>query len=146
MRKLILLTVFVTILCLTSCKKKEVEIVFDTRGGQPIETITDEKDFDVNNLPVPIKEGNTFSGWFLDPEVKTPIINNIPKVLKFTLYAKWQVNQYTIIYHSNGGTDVPTGTFYYGSEINAPAAAPRTLPDTNMKGIRCLNEARLPCF
>lgn len=113
---------FAICLCLfglTSCKKS-VEIIFDSQGGSFVASINDKDDFDVNNLPVPTKEGHTFLGWFLDLNYETNIVGNVPDKLKFTLYAKWEVNSYTIYFNTNGGTAISEQTHVYGSTISAP--------------------------
>lgn len=106
---------------LTSCWGK-VEVKFDSRGGTSVPTITDKDDFDANNLPVPAKEGHTFLGWYLDSDYKTPIVGNVPKKLRFTLYAKWEVNSYTIRFHTNGGNEIPNQAYLFGAAISAPPA------------------------
>ena len=107
---------------MSSCHngKKEVNIIFDSKGGSTVPSITNIDDFDVNNLPVPTKEGNTFIGWYLDEEFDVNIIGNVPEKLEITLYAKWKVNSYIITYHTNGGTPINKSTHLFGSEINAP--------------------------
>ena len=106
---------------LTSCWGK-VEVKFDSRGGTSVPTITDKDDFDANNLPVPAKEGHTFLGWYLDSDYKTPIVGNVPKKLRFTLYAKWEVNSDTIRFHTNGGNEIPNQAYLFGAAISAPPA------------------------
>ena len=113
---------FAICLCLfglTSCKKS-VEIIFDSKGGSLVASINDKDYFDVNNLPVQTKEGHTFLGWFLDLNYETNIVGNVPDKLKFTLYAKWEVNSYTIYFNTNGGTAISEQTHVYGSTISAP--------------------------
>ncbi len=68
------------------------------------------------------KEGYTFRGWYsyedfenAVTEITTGTIGNIE------LYAKWQQNEYTITFDSNGGTEVESITGYYGVEIDEPS-------------------------
>ena len=122
MKKFLFVILCFSIFILLSCNDKtEVKIVFDTMGGSSITTITVKDDFDVNNLPVPTKDGYTFNGWYLDENYEL-IINevNVPEVLIFTLYARWEINSYTIYYHTNGGTQISETTHLFESDITAP--------------------------
>lgn len=61
----------------------------------------------------PQKEGYTFIGWDGLPDAMPD--KNI------TVNAIWQVNQYTITFYSEGGTEIDPITQNYGTEIVAPA-------------------------
>ena len=54
------------------------------------------------DLPVPIKEGFGFNGWY---DLKSNIyINAFVQLLGFELTASWKPDAYTITYDANGGT------------------------------------------
>ncbi len=79
------------LLQLTGCLKTitNAEISFDSNGGNYIETIVLEKNsFDIDDFPIPIKDGCEFKGWFLDENFLIPYDSF--KVGKYTLYAKWE--------------------------------------------------------
>ena len=67
---------------------------------------------------VPAREGYTFLGW--EPEVDETVPAH-----DVTYRAQWQVNQYTLSFDSNGGTDVAAISQDYGTEVTAPAAPTR---------------------
>lgn len=58
---------------------------------------------DTIELKNPSKTGYTFLGWYLDSEFQTSITIISGKYENLDLYAKFDVNQYTITFNSNGG-------------------------------------------
>jgi len=64
----------------------------------------------------PTKTGHTFNGWSGYTESMTMPANNI------TFTADWTVNQYTITFNSDGGSEVEAITQDYGTVVNAPIA------------------------
>ena len=52
--------------------------------------------------------GYTFKGWYLEDTFENKVDNStiVTKTSDHTLYAKWDVNTYTITFNSNGGTSV----------------------------------------
>ena len=63
--------------------------------------------------PTLTREGYTFKGW--DKEIpETMPADNI------TVKAQWEINQYTIAFDTNGGSEIAPITQDYGTEITAP--------------------------
>ena len=63
--------------------------------------------------PTLTREGYTFKGW--DKEIpETMPAENI------TVKAQWKINQYTIAFDTNGGSEIASITQDYGTEITAP--------------------------
>ena len=89
-------------------------ITFDTNGGSEVAPITQDYGTKINAPANPTRKGYTFKGW--DKEIpKTMPAENI------TVKAQWEINQYTITFDTNGGSEVAPITQDYGTKINAPA-------------------------
>ena len=78
-------------------------------------------------LTNPTKTGHTFKGWKLNGEgdamMEVAIAQGSTGDLAYT--ATWQVNQYTITFNSNGGSDIDPITLDYGSSVTVPDAPTR---------------------
>ena len=89
-------------------------ITFDTNGGSEIAPITQDYGTEITAPDNPTRKGYTFKGW--DKEIpKTMPAENI------TVKAQWEINQYTITFDTNGGSEIAPITQDYGTEITAPA-------------------------
>ena len=89
-------------------------ITFDTNGGSEIAPITQDYGTEITAPASPTRKGYTFKGW--DKEIpKTMPAENI------TVKAQWEINQYTITFDTNGGSEIAPITQDYGTEITAPA-------------------------
>ena len=88
-------------------------ITFDTNGGSEIAPITQDYGTEITVPADPTRKGYTFKGW--DKEIpETMPADNI------TVKAQWEINQYTITFDTNGGSDIAPITQAYGTEITAP--------------------------
>ena len=88
-------------------------IAFDTNGGSEIAPITQDYGTEITAPDNPTRKGYTFKGW--DKEIpKTMPAENI------TVKAQWEINQYTMTFDTNGGSDIAPITQDYGAEITAP--------------------------
>ena len=88
-------------------------ITFDTNGGSEIVPITQDYGTEITTPDNPTRKGYTFKGW--DKEIpETMPAENI------TVKAQWEINQYTIAFDTNGGSEIAPITQDYGTEITAP--------------------------
>ena len=114
-------------------------ITFDANGGSEIAPITQDYGTKITTPADPTRKGYTFKGW--DKEIpKTMPAENM------TVKAQWEINQYTITFDTNGGSEIAPITQDYGTEITAPAdptregytfigwdtEIPKTVPAENM--------------
>ena len=88
-------------------------ITFDTNGGSEIAPITQDYGTKITAPADPTRKGYTFKGW--DKEIpETMPAENI------TVKAQWEINQYTITFDTNGGSEIVPITQDYGTEITVP--------------------------
>ena len=114
-------------------------ITFDANGGSKIAPITQDYGTKITTPADPTRKGYTFKGW--DKEIpKTMPAENM------TVKAQWEINQYTITFDTNGGSEIAPITQDYGTAITAPAdptrkgytfkgwdkEIPKTMPAENM--------------
>ena len=94
-------------------KINQYTITFDTNGGSEIAPITQDYGTEITAPDNPTRKGYTFKGW--DKEIpETMPAENI------TVKAQWEINQYTITFDINGGSEIAPITQDYGTEITAP--------------------------
>ena len=88
-------------------------ITFDTNGGSDIAPITQDYGTEITAPDKPTRKGYTFKGWNKEIPETMPAEN-------ITVKAQWEINQYTITFDTNGGSDIAPITQDYGTEITAP--------------------------
>ena len=114
-------------------------ITVKPENGKADITITQDYGTPITAPADPTREGYTFKGW--DKEIpKTMPAENM------TVKAQWEINQYTISFDTNGGSEIAPITQDYGTKITAPAdptrkgytfkgwdkEIPKTMPAENM--------------
>ena len=114
-------------------------ITFDTNGGSEIAPITQDYGTAITAPADPTRKGYTFKGWDKEIPETMPAEN-------MTVKAQWEINQYTITFDTNGGSEIAPITQDYGTAITAPAdptrkgytfkgwdkEIPETMPAENM--------------
>ncbi len=148
-RYIMIMTLAVTALFMISCTggqtsteaaKFSKELIFDTMGGDILESLTlyDNQDLISIELPIPKKEGYTFLGWYseaecenefnlytifdigsyfisVNPDVTTTI--TIKALESEILYAKWEINEYSLTLQDLDQDTSITVTQTYGTEV-----------------------------
>jgi uncharacterized repeat protein (TIGR02543 family) len=92
-------------------------LTFETNGGNSIEPITGK--FGIPLDYETTKEGHTFDRWYRNEDLSRSFgsLTHMPAE-NLTLYAKWNVNQYTITFVTNGGTSIPSISLAYGTSMS----------------------------
>ena len=119
-----------TIKCLAKWTANTYTVTFDSTGGSEVTTKTIDVLYgeQLGDMPVPIRTGYFFRGWY-DAPVEGKCYGNsdgkgtsrYDKAENCTLYAQWVINRYTITFDTAGGSEIAPITQDYGSVITAPA-------------------------
>jgi uncharacterized repeat protein (TIGR02543 family) len=104
----------------------QYNITFDPYGGTLTGFASKQVTFDLayGTLTTATREGHTFLGWYTSSiagfEVRSTDINT--SFMDQTLYARWSINQYRVIFNTNGGNGLEPILINYGSVISVPNA------------------------
>jgi len=93
-------------------QKNQVTVSFESNGGTSFEDIT--LDFDSTlDLPTPEKEGFEFKGWFYGESIHDQQLTHQTAILEnITVFARWDVEIYNVIYAMEGSILQQTYTLY----------------------------------
>ena len=119
-----------TIKCSAKWTANTYTVTFDSAGGSEVitKTVTATYGEQLGDMPVPIRTGYFFRGWY-DAPVEGKCYGNsdgkgtsrYDKTENCTLYAQWVINRYTITLDTAGGSEIAPITQDYGTQIAAPA-------------------------
>ena len=119
-----------TIKCSAKWTANTYTVTFDSTGGSEVTTKTIDVLYgeQLGDMPVPIRTGYFFRGWY-DAPVEGKCYGNsdgkgtsrYDKTENCTLYAQWEINRYTITFDTAGGSEIASITQDYGTAITAPA-------------------------
>jgi len=97
------------------------KVTFNANGGTCDTTektvIYGEK---YGTLPEVTREGHTFSGWYTEGGTQVTAYT-LMQLGDHTLYAQWDVNEYTITFADTGDSEIDPITQDYGTDVTAPA-------------------------
>ena len=97
-------------------------ITLDANGGTvELSTLTTGDGWKLTgDLPTPTRDGYTFAGWFTKAEGGTAVTNETVFDKDTTICAHWIVNQYTITFETDGGSEIAPIIQDYGTDVTAP--------------------------
>ena len=95
--------------------EENYKIEFESYGGSEITPITTDNGLSISEPIEPTKEGHTFDGWYFDEDFSDEVEWPLLIESSFTLYAKWNINNYTITWKDYEGNILGTTDEAYGS-------------------------------
>ncbi len=114
------------LVCTAGWTINQYTISFDANGGEgEFDPATLDYGSEYGELPEATRTGYTFKGW-ADGDGNAVTAETVLGDADVTLKAQWEINQYTITFDSNGGSDVASITGDYGTEVTAPEAPTKT--------------------
>ncbi len=108
----------------------EATVKFDSQDGEPVDPITQDVGSDVEVPAGPDRTGYTLVNWNTQSDgtgngYAPGDTFEMPAGGK-TLYAQWEINQYTVDFDSHGGKSVPSITQDYDTTVTVPSGPSRT--------------------
>ena len=95
-------------------------VTFQYNNGQDNTVKTVQDGSAVSKPADPTWEGHHFLGWYTDEDCTKVYDFSTAVDRDFTLYGKWTLNQYTVTFDSNSGSDVASQTVDYGQTASKP--------------------------
>ena len=92
---------------------------FDTDGGSEVAGITQDYNSAITAPTAPTKTGYTFAGW-------VPAIPETVPAENMSFKAQWTINQYTLTFDADNGTEATVITQDFGTKFDSPAAPTKT--------------------
>ena len=92
---------------------------FDTDGGSEVAGITQDYNSAITAPAAPTKPGYTFAGW-------VPAIPETVPAENMSFKAQWTINQYTLTFDADNGTEATVITQDFGTKFDSPAAPTKT--------------------
>ena len=94
-------------------------ISFDNNEGSEVSSITQDYGSIVTKPNDPVKAGFTFEGWYRDAELATIYNFTTIPAENITLYAKWNINIYTLQFQDDDGTVLQTTAYQYQADLSS---------------------------
>jgi len=112
----------------------QYKITFNTNGGLAIANVVAPSSTKAARPSDPTKTGWTFLGWYKEAILSNAFDFNTPLNADITLYAKWNRNQYNIIYHLYDGTNNALNPTTYNVETPTITLGTPTKQHYDFKG------------
>ena len=94
-------------------------VEFDSQGGTEIESQEITSGLTATEPDDPTKVGHTFAYWSTDVDGVNEFSFDTPITADTTLYAQYTVNNYTLTFDTNGGTEIAAKEVPYASLLSA---------------------------
>lgn len=97
-------------------------VSFDTDGGTTLDPVAIWHNDPIVLPDNPVKDGYEFLGWFSDENLETAFVEEVMPPMNFTIYAKWEANEYVISFETYGGSALKDVLALTDSNIVEPVA------------------------
>lgn len=98
----------------------QYQFTFNSNGGGSIESQLITEGSVAARPNDPERKGHTFKGWFTDSTFAVEYDFSDVVTGNTTVIAKWEINEYTISFHTQGGTNVDDQKITYGGKVTEP--------------------------
>lgn len=105
------------------CESLVFTINFDSNGGTPVASVTNDYDAAISAPDAPVRTGYTFEGWY-EAGAADPFVFSTMPARDVALAARWTANVYSIVYELNGGANAAGNPATYTIEDAITLAAP----------------------
>ena len=95
-------------------------VTFESNGGSAVAAQTVNYGSTVSYLDSPTRDGYTFAGWYRDITLNSEYYFYDSVIKNITLYAKWNINQYTVSFNNQWGNPVDSQVIVEGSTVSRP--------------------------
>jgi uncharacterized repeat protein (TIGR02543 family) len=102
--------------------KNDYTLTFDSNGGSAVSPIVTPYLDPITVFAIPTKTGYVFGGWFTDAALTTQYVNGPQPASDFTLYAKWNGTQFSLIYRDFDSQILQSTTYLIGASLSAHVA------------------------
>ena len=93
-------------------------VIFDTCGGSSVDSISIPFGQALGELPVPTREGYVFDGWWTASSGGTQVTTSTIVTGSQTLYARWTIKIYSVVFNANGGSGGVSKSYNHGSTLD----------------------------
>ncbi len=101
--------------------KRVITVTFNSQGGSTVPTASLLYDEYLTVPEEPTRVGYTFAGWYREAACVNEFdFVNTKVQTSMTLYAKWEINQYTVTFKDQNGEIISQITDDYGKPITVP--------------------------
>ena len=95
----------------------DVTVTLNAGAGASVDPISIRVGQPVGELPMPTREGYTFTGWFTAAEGGDAVTAETVVTADMTIYADWTIKSYTVAFNANGGVGDKSVTYNHGSPL-----------------------------
>lgn len=96
-------------------------VTFNTKGGSAVNDIILNVPDKLVQPTAPVKIGHSLLGWYKEADCLNLFnFNNDSVKTNTTLFAKWEIKNFTVSFDSKGGSYIPDTTVLYNTLVNEP--------------------------